>query len=237
MQSTSIPRSRLARFFGRSPLSAEATPWYLGALGELTVGRVLDSLGPGWHTIHAVPIGRRGSDIDHLAIGPSGVFTINTKHHAGKVWIASRTLMVNGQRTSHLRNAVHEASRAAKLLGAAAGGPVFVTPIIAIVGARTLTIREHPDDVVVARAERLVRALQRRPPVLSPEEVAELAGLAADPATWRSTEPAVPDLAAFAELRESVTSAHRIRTAWAFGGIIAVIAAPFAAMAGFGLLI
>jgi len=66
-------------------------PWYLGALGELDVARSLDSLGPEWRVFRAVPIGTGSSDIDHVVIGPPGVFTINTKHHQGKdIWIGAK---------------------------------------------------------------------------------------------------------------------------------------------------
>ena len=39
-------RSRVARVFGRSPLSEDSRPWYLGVLGELQVAERLARLGP-----------------------------------------------------------------------------------------------------------------------------------------------------------------------------------------------
>ncbi|ANJ28105.1 nuclease-related domain-containing protein [Agromyces aureus] len=144
------PRSPLARAIGRSPLSSESQSWYLGAIGELEVARRLERLDPSWRVLHAVPIGTGKSDIDHVVIGPSGVFTINTKHHEGKeVWVGAKRLLVNGQRTDHLRNAEFEAKRAAQRLSAATGTPVAVTPVIVIVAARRLTIREQPANVRV----------------------------------------------------------------------------------------
>jgi hypothetical protein len=35
----------------------------------------------GRHVLHAVPVGDRGSDIDHVVIGHGGVYTVNTKTH------------------------------------------------------------------------------------------------------------------------------------------------------------
>lgn len=58
--------------------------WRIGADGEELVGRELAkvaSADPRWRFLHAVPVGGRGSDIDHVAIGPGGVLTINAKHH------------------------------------------------------------------------------------------------------------------------------------------------------------
>ena len=60
----------------------EERAWRIGADGEEPVAARLAKLGPDWRTIHAVPVGDRGSDIDHVVIGPAGVFTINAKNHA-----------------------------------------------------------------------------------------------------------------------------------------------------------
>ena len=80
--------------------------------------------------LHSVPVGSGSSDLDHVVIGPAGVFTINTKHHRGQnVWVGGRRILVNGQRTDHLRNANYEAKRASKLLSVAARMLVDVTPI------------------------------------------------------------------------------------------------------------
>ncbi|MGA5029945.1 nuclease-related domain-containing protein [Streptomyces cellulosae] len=34
----------------------------------------------GWRALHSIPLANK-VDIDHLLIGPGGVFSINTKHH------------------------------------------------------------------------------------------------------------------------------------------------------------
>lgn len=53
----------------------------------------------GWHVLHSIPLGTGKSDIDHLLIGPGGVFTINPKNHpGGKVWVGEHAFRVNGQR-------------------------------------------------------------------------------------------------------------------------------------------
>ena len=55
--------------------------WRIGAAGEVKVGARLNRLRRhGWRVLHSIPLGR-GGDIDHLIIGPGGVFTANTKHH------------------------------------------------------------------------------------------------------------------------------------------------------------
>jgi hypothetical protein len=95
----------------------------VGLLPAILVGlrsgwwMVRERLGPEWAVLHAVPVGAGTSDIDHVLIGPAGVFTLNTKNHAGQpVWVAGRTPDVAGEKQRHLYNASHEAGRAAKLL-------------------------------------------------------------------------------------------------------------------------
>jgi hypothetical protein len=228
VQADAVPRSAAARFFGRTPLTAESQPWFLGAIGELEVGRVLDRLGQEWLVVHAVPVGKAGSDIDHLAIGPAGVFTVNAKYHEGmKVWVASKRVLVNGQRTDHLRNAAFEASRVSKLLARATGLPIQALPVVAIVAARSITIRERPTDVTVLSSTQLVRWLQHRPRLLTDDQAKLLMTATLDPATWGAVELPPADLPAFAALRESVNSARRRRRTWA----LLFLLAPFAVSA------
>ncbi len=76
-----LDRSRtiLGRFFGSSRLGPGSWPWNQGAEGELAVASCLARLGPEWTVLHSIPVGNGTSDIDHVVIGPGGVFTINTK--------------------------------------------------------------------------------------------------------------------------------------------------------------
>lgn len=227
VQSTVQPNTAVQRLFGVSPLGRDAEPWYLGALGELEVARRLATLGPGWYVLHSVPIGTGTSDLDHVVIGPAGVFTINTKHHRGQhVWIAAKRILVSGQRTDHLRNAAHEARRSSKLLSVAARTHVDVAPIIAIVGAKRMTVRERPHDVVVLRESELVRWLQRHPVTLSPEQVRHLATVAAQPAAWqRMPQAETVDHAAFDRLHAAIRRAGRRRQGWMAAIVVGMVAA------------
>lgn len=226
-------RSRVARVFGRSPLTADSTPWYLGALGELQVAERLAKLGPDWTVAHSVPIGERGSDIDHALVGPAGVFTINTKFHEDAlIWVGSTRLLVNGQKTDHLRNCRYEAQRVAKKLTATTGEPITVHPAIVLVGARSVTFRERPADVAVLRDAELLRWLTRQPVTLEPRLRDRLAGTLTRPETWTTSSGTSADvnLSAFAALRHEVGAARRIRMLWGTAALLggAVVAATVA---------
>jgi hypothetical protein len=55
-----------------------------GAVAEEHVGGLLDQLpGVHWRVIHDATLGR--GNVDHIVIGPPGVFTIETKSHPGPV--------------------------------------------------------------------------------------------------------------------------------------------------------
>jgi hypothetical protein len=175
-------RSQVARVLG---VHTDERAWRVGADGEEEVGRRLAKLGRDWRVLHAVPVGEQGSDIDHVAIGPPGVFTLNTKNHRGKhVWVAERAFMVSGHRTDYLRNSRFEAQRASKLLSAACGFDIPVEPII-VVMAEKLTVKARPVGVHVVPRRGIVKWLKARPPTLTPEGVDEIYQQARSAATWR----------------------------------------------------
>jgi Nuclease-related domain len=161
-----------------------------GARGERTVGRQLSKWAAryGWHVLHAVPVGQRGADIDHVVIGPFGVITVNTKTTVTAVWVGKYGLTVGGKPVDYLRKSRTEASRAGRLLDRATGLSVPVQPVIVFVGARRVVIRRGgPADVAVLPSPRTLRQwLRRQAPVLEPSQVDAVYAAARRPATWQS---------------------------------------------------
>lgn len=160
--------------------------WRIGADGEIAVARCLEQLSQEWHSIHAVAVGRRNSDIDHVVVGPPGVFTINTKHHPGKkVTVDQDRFTVNGYRQQYVRNSRHEAARASRLLSQATGEMVAVTGVIAVVGAHNgFEVRRQPDDVHVVGRRALVGWLTSLPHRLNPEDVQRISRTVRRSDTW-----------------------------------------------------
>ncbi|MBB2923102.1 nuclease-related domain-containing protein [Cellulomonas cellasea] len=162
--------------------------WRIGADAEESIGAELERLVPhGWRVLHAVPVGTGDSDIDHVLIGPPGVFTVNSKHHPGaNVWVVSKQIRVKNQPVPYLRNSRHEAARAAKLLTAVVGFPVAATSVLVFrLGSGSLTIREHPGDVLVYRATKAFAPLRGLPPVLTPGQVDAVYEAARRRSTWQ----------------------------------------------------
>lgn len=169
------------------PAPAESG-WSVGAAGEQLVAdelRKLSGLDPRWGFINSIPVNAKGTDIDHLVIGPGGVFTINTKHHRdANIWVAGDMLMVNGEKTWYVRNARKEAERATARLYEATGLRVTAWGMVVPVGAASITIKESPADVVIVNRRRIVSFFQNVPAVLDRSAVLRLFEAARDSRTW-----------------------------------------------------
>jgi hypothetical protein len=178
-------RMMLARLLG---VHTRERAFRVGAEGERVVGARLARLPESWYVLHSVPVGSRGADIDHVVIGPGGVYTVNTKHLPdARVWLRGDTLVVNGHERDDVPAARAEADRASRLLGRAVGKPVAVVGIVALVGAENgFNVRCQPADgsVTVVGQRQLVPWLLRRRAVLRPSDVESIFAASRRPATW-----------------------------------------------------
>ena len=128
-----------------------------GATGEEQVGGLLDGLGNGWHAIHDASLGN--GNVDHILIGPAGVFTVETKSNPGPVRVAR----VHG---ATLRQAQAQRRAIERVTG------IEVQPLLVYSRAwvdRPLATRK---GVKVLPARMLAGYLDRRKPALAPEQVA-----------------------------------------------------------------
>lgn len=179
-------RTVVARLLG---VHTDERAWRIGADGEVKVAAQLEKLvlkDPRWRVLHAVPVGERGSDIDHVVLGPGGVYTLNAKHHPGAtLWVAGNTFLVNGKRRPHLRNSEHEAQRATRLLSAACAFEVEVTGVVVPVGADDLVIRAAPRHVHVVPRRQLRAWLLDRPEAQGAKELDQIWAAARRSRTWR----------------------------------------------------
>lgn len=162
--------------------------WQLGAEGEETVAAILAQLGPAWRTLHSVPVGRHGSDIDHVVISQAGVFTVNAKNHSrSRIHVNENYVSVSGKELPYARNSRFEASRTAGILTRACGFPVPVLGIVAIIAPEDkMTVKAQPKDgnVRVLRHEHLGRFLASRPVALTPEQAGTVYAKARNSTIW-----------------------------------------------------
>ncbi len=175
--------TRLQGLFG---VRTETTSWDAGYKGERKAARTFLLMRPfGWRVLHSVPVGDRGADIDHVLIGPGGVVTVNAKHHRrAKVTAGHTKVLVNGYATNYAQKSTFEADRAARLLSAAAGYPVDVQAIIAIIGARSVRNGHTAGIDVLTRIELPIWGLSHRGR-LDRQQRRELFEIARKSTTWQ----------------------------------------------------
>jgi hypothetical protein len=180
-------RGRARRLLDRATLRELNDPKLAGAWGEERVGKELAKLDGAWTVLHGIKIGPR-ADLDHLVVGPAGVFSLNTKHldFDAKVVVSARQFRVNGYSRDYYPKAVKEARRVADRLAAAVGFPVVVRPVLVITGVdrRNVRLKEQPGDVTVLLRRRLRAWLQGLRPALARSTVSSLAAKARHPSTW-----------------------------------------------------
>ena len=129
--------------------------------------RQLTKLGrAGYLAMHARPIPESQDQIDHLVVGPAGVFAIDSENWDKRLAVRTKSgkQLWHGpfSKKDRLQHAQWEAQRAADLLSGAIGKPVVVRPAMAVYGPRipwdVATIRE----VDVFSGPRLRKYLRRR---------------------------------------------------------------------------
>jgi Nuclease-related domain len=128
----------------------------------------------GWAVLHDLAVPDSAANIDHLAIGPGGVFVIDSKQYRGRLRLDPSGGRWHGRYPlAHALGAVSfEADQAAQVLP---DPGVVVLPVVAVHGAQVPWGRVVMDGVPVVAARRLPSMLRQLPAVLAPERITELA--------------------------------------------------------------
>lgn len=172
-------------------LQRSAELWERGAEGERRTADALAALpAESWTVFHDLRWpGRRFANVDHVVVGPSGVFVIDSKNWSGSITVSSNVLRQNGRAREE---AVVGATESALAVGQLAPllRPDLVKPVLCFVREEPLT--GWARDVMITSTTTLVPMLLSRPAVLSSDEVHHLSldldgGIrsAIDPSTGR----------------------------------------------------
>jgi hypothetical protein len=155
--------------------SPDARAWRRGAVGERRTARLLAGLERhGWAVLHDLAVAGSRANLDHLVIGPAGVFVIDSKQYCGRLRLDPSGRLWHGRYplAPTLRAVSFEADQAALVL---TDPDVVVVPIVAVHGAQVPWGKVVTDGVPVVAARRLPSMLRQLPTVLGPERVAGLA--------------------------------------------------------------
>lgn len=195
--SAAVPGRHLAPLLPDRDLAAnrpgtESTLRVLPRLGrgDESVARKLTKLGGAWRILHTVPVGHNDTEVDHLLIGPGGVFTVTiVRASDASVWISGDSVTINGQYQPVVRNGRFEARRAGRLLSAATSREVTGHSLVAFVGTAkgALHVEEQPRDgaVVLLAVADLVGYLNGLPEELESAEIDAVYAAARHLSTWQ----------------------------------------------------
>jgi hypothetical protein len=155
--------------------SSDAVAWRRGAAGERRTARLLAPLErQGWVVLHDLALPGSRANLDHLVIGPGGVFVIDSKQYRGRLQLDAVGKLWHGRYplARALRAASWEADQAAQVLP---DPGMAVVPIMAVHGAQVPWGKVVTDGVPIVSARRLPSMLGQLPVMLGPERVAWLA--------------------------------------------------------------
>jgi Nuclease-related domain len=155
--------------------SPDVVAWRRGVAGERRAARLLAPLErQGWVVLHDLAVPGSAANIDHLVIGPGGVFVIDSKQYRGRLQLDAVGKLWHGRHPlAPILGAVSwEADQAARVLP---DPGVAVVPVVAVHGAQVPWGKVVTDGVPVVAARRLPSLLCQLRAVLGPERVAWLA--------------------------------------------------------------
>jgi hypothetical protein len=174
---------------GTIPLFREYKIWRSGAKGEETTAKQLKSLKGKYHVFHEVMLPRTKGDIDHIAIGPNGIFVIETKNNNGTIrcngdsWSQLKTGKKGGRYKGKIGRPSRQAKRNANLLANLIGRRLHrrfhVNALVVFANKKAVLDLNHP-TVPVLHAKEVCRFIENfgsRP--LSTKEQDRLANLIA----------------------------------------------------------
>ncbi|WP_434380428.1 nuclease-related domain-containing protein [Melittangium boletus] len=165
--------------------TARRQPWAQGAAGEEYVASLLDSLQTqGWTALHDLKVGPQGPPVDHLVIGPAGVFVLDTRWVSGPVRVEGERIRVNTFPQNYLEHLEARVRDVHDRLLAASGRRALEVRGLLVFVEPELTVKAPPAALDVISDAELLLTLMRRPACLTSREIADLTRLARRAATW-----------------------------------------------------
>lgn len=149
---------------------------FIGARGEERVSNLLSALPDRYHVFNDFVAG--SLHVDHVVVGPAGVFALETKFWRGKVTIEEGRILVDGVKPtrSPLAQVQREAS-AVKSELAKSGWDGAVTPLLVFASDSFDSHMAELNGVVVLNSSGLVGAFTAGRVVIAPDELDRLVSL------------------------------------------------------------
>ena len=150
--------------------------FFKGARGEEAMAGMLARLSDDWHIYHDFVAGKY--HVDHVLVGPAGVFAVETKNWRDQVALESGELIAGGHVPDH--PPIAQATAEAKAVGAVlvrAGWTGEVFPVVCFASGTFKDGFAQSGKVLVANAEAFLKWLVAQPSVHAPGECARVVQL------------------------------------------------------------
>ena len=153
--------------------------WQLGSWGEQATAKALGDLAhEGWMVLHDLPAGR--GNVDHIVIGPGGVFLLDSKRLSGSVLVRDGVVTVRRpddpdltyQHTGavhllHLARQTHDRILAATRIN------TWVAPVMVLWA--DFPQGEAEDRCAYVHGDRIAEWLRSKPQTIAPQRVPQVA--------------------------------------------------------------
>lgn len=153
--------------------------WGVGAVGERKTAKALGKLDGSYEILHDRKARGLKWNIDHIVIGPTGVFAIETKNVKGVVAVRQGHLMVGGRKKdAYIEEVWREAQAIQEVLA-----PVLaslerdVRPVICFHNAELPWGKTSIDSVQIVGKNGLIKHLTQGPKWLTDDQVKSIAAL------------------------------------------------------------
>jgi hypothetical protein len=145
--------------------------WAWGAIGERQTEEILHQLDSAWHVEHDIAR-PHGGNWDHIVVGPSGVFLLDSKNLSRQAFADTDGLR-SGRTCFRGAGFRAAASDLSATLAEATGSKPWVQPVVVIWGTFP---QQHvqSEGVAYVNGDRVVPWLREQAPKLSPARVAAL---------------------------------------------------------------
>lgn len=164
----------IAYFLRRGERRMES--YFKGARGEEYISGILKALPNGYHVFNDFAAGR--VRVDHVVVGPAGVFSVETKCWRGRVTLENGRIWVDG--VSPSRNPLAQTLREAHAVKTAltkAGWVGPVTPLLTFASNTFEAAIAESHGVVILNANHLVKSFDNHRVFIPPAELERLVRL------------------------------------------------------------
>jgi hypothetical protein len=161
-----------------SAAPAESGIRHTRADGEDRTARALAELeAEGFIVLHDRRKPGSTANIDHVIVGPTGVFVVETTSYSGPLSIQGDEVFVGGRRRTDMVLEARSEAEVVEAILAIAGPNLSVTPILCIHRAEMPLLKANVQGIHVVNERGMVRVLRRQANVLGPQAVLQVAAL------------------------------------------------------------